>query len=87
MNKISQILSFTILLFFTYIGDLCSIASSGNYYITRGIAIILTIFNIWFLFFTKEKLKLPVYIFYLFIILNGMGLCYASSMLIASFFI
>jgi hypothetical protein len=87
MNKILQIFSFSILLFFTFIGDVSAIASSGNYYVSRGVAIAFTIFTIWFLFFTKKKLKLPVYIFYFFLILNGLGLWYASSMLLVSFFI
>jgi hypothetical protein len=91
MNKYLQFFIFIIilivLLLLTFIGDVSAIASSGNYYVSRGVAVACTIFTIWFLFFVKKRLKLPTYIFYFFLILNGFGLCYASSMLIASFFI
>lgn len=87
MNIIFKFLLFIFLLLLTYIGDLYAIASSSNYYLTRGIAIALTLSTIGFLFFAKRKLKLSIYMFYFFLILNGLGLCYASSMILASFFI
>lgn len=85
MNKILQYLCFTLLLLLTLFGICLAIASSQNYSITRGMAISFSIFDIGLLFFTKKTLKLPIYIFYIFIILNVFSLFYAGGLMLSLF--
>lgn len=88
MIKIKRTIILTLisifLFFLTFIGDVSAIASSGNYYLSRGVAIGFTTFTLGILFFARKKFKLPLLIFHFFWILNAIGLCYSSSMLLVT---
>lgn len=72
MKKIIPYLLFTILIFSTFFAFVFCIDPIDN--MQKILSICSALFNIWILFNTKNILKLPSYVFWFFVALNGLFL-------------
>jgi hypothetical protein len=78
MHKFFQYLLFIFLIFSTFFALVVSIDPVDT--VTNLLSLCSSLFNIWIVAITEKTLKLPVYVFWFFIILNGL-FCFKTVIL------